>query len=61
MYYNKGYLQIIPAIIMSIMTIIGIVIGGYIGSKKLIDDKILFRLYTIIIFSVGIFMCYKYC
>jgi uncharacterized membrane protein YfcA len=50
MYYNKGYLQIIPAIIMSIMTIIGIVIGGYIGSKKLIDDKILFRLYTIIIF-----------
>lgn len=61
MYYKEGFFLIKPSIIASIGTILGTILGGYIGSKKLISDKIIYRLYTFILLCLTIYMFYYYC
>jgi len=61
LYYKKGHLRIYTAIIVGIGTLIGSFIGSYIGSYEYIDKKILYRLYTFILFMIVCYMCYYYC
>ena len=61
LYYNKGHFLLKPAIICAIGSIIGMILGGYIGSKKLIPDKYIYRFYTFLLFWITIYMFFYYC
>jgi uncharacterized membrane protein YfcA len=61
LYYKEGYFLVKPSIIATFGIIIGVIIGGYIGSKKMISDKTLYRIYTAILVWITIYMFIYYC
>lgn len=61
LYYKKGHLQLYTAIIVSIGTMLGSLLGSYLGTNEYIEKKILYRLYTFILFIIFCYMFYFYC
>lgn len=61
LYYKNGHLHIYTAVIIAIGTLLGSTLGSYIGSNEYIDKKIIYRIYTVILFIIGLYMYYFYC
>jgi len=61
LYYKKGHFKVRPSIVVAIGTVVGSTIGSFIGSREYMDRKTIFRLYTLVIFVLSIYMFYFYC
>jgi len=61
MYYKEGHFLLTPSIISTIGIVIGVIIGGYIGAKKMLSDKTIYRMYTFILVCITIYMYFYYC
>jgi hypothetical protein len=61
LYYKEGHLNTYIAAIVAIGTLLGSTIGSYLGANEYIDKKILYRIYTTILFLVAFYMLYFFC
>ena len=61
LYYQNGFLDFNAAIIVAAGSIIGGIVGAYIGTNNYIDDKTLYRIYTIFLIMTAIYMFCYYC
>ena len=61
LYYQNGFLDFNAAIIVASGTIIGGIVGAYIGTNNYIDDKTLYRIYTAFLVMTAIYMFCYYC
>jgi uncharacterized protein len=61
LYYKEGHLDIYTAVIVAIGTLLGSTIGSYLGANECIDKKVLYRIYTAILFFIICYMLYFYC
>ena len=61
MYYKEGFFLIKPSIVTALGTIIGVIIGGYVGSKELIPKIYIYRFYTAFLLILSIYMFFYYC
>ena len=61
LYYNSGHLRLKPALIISLATCIGICIGSWIGVNKKIPDIYTYRIFTLIIFLLSLYMFMFHC
>jgi uncharacterized membrane protein YfcA len=60
MYYKNKHINIKLTAIITITTLIGISVGAYFGSGDKIPDKYIYRIYTITLFSISIYMFRHY-
>jgi uncharacterized membrane protein YfcA len=61
LYYKEGHLNIYIAVLVAIGTLLGSTIGSYFGANEYIDKKILYRIYTTLLFIIACYMLYFYC
>jgi len=61
LYYNNGHFLLRPAIICALGSITGMFFGGYIGSKKIIPDKYIYRFYSALLILMSFYLLYYYC
>lgn len=61
MYYTTGAFKWKPAILITVASMIGIMIGGYIGAKRLVSDLTIYRTYTALLFSIGFYALFYQC
>jgi uncharacterized membrane protein YfcA len=61
LYYKEGHLDIYTAVIVAIGTFLGSTIGSYLGANECIDKKVLYRIYTAILFFIIFYMLYFHC
>ena len=61
MYYKEGHLLWRPAAVVVIATIIGVAFGSYIGSKEMIPQLYLYRVFTVMLFGIGFYMLQVHC
>lgn len=61
MYYKNGHLRIKESIIAAIATTLGVTVGSYIGSNKIINDVYLYRTVTLLLFTAGVYMLFYKC
>ena len=61
MYYKEGFFLIKPSIVTALGTIIGVIIGGYVGSNELIPKIYIYRFYTAFLLILSIYMFFYYC
>jgi uncharacterized membrane protein YfcA len=59
MYYKNGHINVKLTAMITIATIIGITTGAYFGSET-IPDKYVYRIYTIVVLFIGIYMFRHY-
>ena len=60
--YNKnGFFKLMPGITVLIAITVGIIIGSYIGSNKIIADKWLYRAYVILMFGMTVYLLTYHC
>jgi uncharacterized protein len=58
LYWKEGHLPLKKGIIIAIVAGIGIFIGSYIGSKKLIPQKYLNRSFVVIAFIIATYLLF---
>jgi len=61
LYYQHGFLDFNAAIIVAAGSILGGVAGAYIGTNNYIDDRTLYRIYTVFLIMTAIYMYCYYC
>lgn len=61
MYYKDGHLLWKPAFVVVAASIIGVTIGSYVGSKKMIPQPYLYRIYTLMLFVIAFYMLLYHC
>lgn len=59
MYYKNGHINVKLTAMITLATLIGITIGAYYGSEA-IPDKYVYRIYTIVVLGIGIYMFRHY-
>lgn len=61
MYYTKGHLRVRESMIAAIATTIGVTVGSYIGSNKMIDEVYLYRALAALLFIACLLVLYFKC
>jgi hypothetical protein len=61
LYYQHGFLDFNAAIIVAVGSILGGVAGAYIGTNNYIDDRTLYRIYTVFLIMTAIYLYFYYC
>ena len=59
MYYQQGLLRIRESFYILIAVIIGLILGSYIGARKLIDEEYLFKILGVILICIGVYFLTK--
>jgi uncharacterized membrane protein YfcA len=61
LYYQHGFFDFNSAIIVASGSILGGIVGAYLGTNNYIDDKSLYRIYTILLLFTTVYMYLYYC
>lgn len=61
LYYKEGHFDLQSALILSFGTVIGSTLGAYLALYYFIDKKIVYRIYTALLFLLAFYMLYFYC
>ena len=61
LYYEHGFFDFNTAIIVASGSILGGIVGAYLGTNNYIDDKSLYRIYTILLLFTTVYMYSYYC
>ena len=61
LYYQHGFLDFNMAIIVASGSILGGIVGAYVGTNNYIDDKTLYRIYTAFLIMTALYMYCYYC
>ena len=61
LYYQHGFFDFNTAVIVAAGSILGGIVGAYLGTNNYIDDKSLYRIYTVLLLFTTIYMYYYYC
>ena len=61
LYYQHGFFDFNAGIIVASGSILGGIVGAYLGTNNYIDDKSLYRIYTILLLFTTVYMYLYYC
>jgi hypothetical protein len=61
LYYEHGFLDFNAALIVAAGSILGGTMGAYLGTNNYIDDKSLYRIYTMFLLFTTVYMYSYYC
>jgi uncharacterized membrane protein YfcA len=61
LYYKQGYVNWPVTAVVSVAVLIGVFLGAYIGSKRLISELVLYRIFTIMLICLAVYMSITRC